>query len=307
MEDLGKVRSSVASLLHSLWCPADRAKELSPTAYLPKAQEILQMLEKTDKIASSAVFHAYCKLIPPRYTTSTRALFDELRASRNIFRMKQAEKSRVGEDSLDSARFKIPAPVIEQEKAPDQVAPPMTGLKGAVARQQLKRKIPEVAGAQKQSINPYAKKPTVAKPTVAASGRYQAKQPPRQEKSSLSAYLKTVESDTYVKQSARDIVSRIKTNVPKNMTCLICNDDLKQPFIAECGHMACLPCWVGWLKRSETCPTCRVATTKESLARAIFQKDPGSKPPTLSQLCAPDDQENAEDSDGELEIYKLRR
>jgi hypothetical protein len=60
--------------------------------------------------------------------------------------------------------------------------------------------------------------------------------------------------------------------------------------------MACLQCWLGWLKRSETCPTCRVAVKKESLARAVFQKD--SKPPTLSQF----DDDNADDSDEELEI-----
>jgi hypothetical protein len=325
-EDIGKIRSSVASLLNSLWCPADRAKELSPTAYLPKAQEILRMLEKTDKIASSTVFHAYCKLIPLRLSTCTRALFDELRASRNISRMKQAEKSRVGEDSLDSARFQLPsnihAPGSEQETASKPVAAPLPGLQGAVA-QQLKRKRPEAAKAQKQGFNPYAKKPAAAAggqpqakqpprqekpslfkiPAAAAGGQPQAKQPPRQEKPSLSSYLKTVESDTYVKKMPRDILSKIKSNVPKNMACQICNDPMTQPFIADCGHLACLKCWVGWLKRSETCPTCRVATIPSTLARAVFQNDLESKPPTHSQLCGPD-QDDADESDEELEICK---
>jgi hypothetical protein len=297
-EDIGKIRSSVASLLNSLWCPADRAKELSPTAYLPKAQEILRMLEKTDKIASATSFRAYCTLIPPRLSTCTRALFDELKASRNISRMKQAEKARVGEDSLDSARFQLPskihAQVPEQETTSKSASTPMTGLQAAVAQ---KRKRPEVAQAQKQSFNPYAKKPTAA---VAAAGKPQVKQPPRQEKPSISAYLKTVESEPYVKKKSGDAVSKMKTNVPKNMSCQICNDPLTQPFIADCGHMACLQCWLGWLKRSETCPTCRVATKKESLARAVFQKDPESKPPTLSQF----DEDNDDESDEELEICK---
>jgi hypothetical protein len=288
----------VASLLHSLWCPGDRAKEVSPTAYLPKAQEILRMLEKTDKIASATTFRAYCTLIPPRLSTCTRALFDELKASRNISRMKQAEKARVGEDSLDSARFQLPskihAQVPEQETTSKSASTPMTGLQAAVAQ---KRKRPEVAQAQKQSFNPYAKKPTAA---VAAAGKPQVKQPPRQEKPSISAYLKTVESEPYVKKKSGDAVSKMKTNVPKNMSCQICNDPLTQPFIADCGHMACLQCWLGWLKRSETCPTCRVATKKESLARAVFQKDPESKPPTLSQF----DEDNDDESDEELEICK---
>jgi hypothetical protein len=69
--------------------------------------------------------------------------------------------------------------------------------------------------------------------------------------------------------------------------------------MAECGHMACLSCWLGWLIRSPTCMTCRVATQKDSLARVVYERKAGGgggANPTLTQLCQEDD------SDDELEI-----
>ena len=304
LEDLGAVRVRVAAILNALWCPVDRASELSAAKYLPKAKEILAVLDKTktNKVASTTVFHAYIKLVPPRYTSATRALFDELRASKNINRMKRVEQSRVGENSVDAARFQVPAKVLASLSGQEKEAPnPVTAdsLQAAKAHQ-LKRKRPEEAAkAPKPAINPYAKKPAV----LATDDQSKAKAPPRQQKPSISSYLKSVESDTYVKRTGNDIASSIKTNVPKNMVCSICSDELKQPFIADCGHMACIKCWTGWLKRSETCPTCRKPATRDSLARAVFQNAFESNPPTLSQLCGPDDglEDNA-DSDGELEI-----
>jgi hypothetical protein len=56
------------------------------------------------------------------------------------------------------------------------------------------------------------------------------------------------------------------------------------------------------MEKSSTCPICRVDTTKESLARLVFEKEPGTGTPSFSQLCpvSRDD----ESSEEELELVK---
>mmetsp|Transcript_20364 Transcript_20364/g.25879 ORF Transcript_20364/g.25879 Transcript_20364/m.25879 type:complete len:119 (-) Transcript_20364:217-573(-) len=112
--------------------------------------------------------------------------------------------------------------------------------------------------------------------------------------------LQQVKSDTYLKHTPRvaKIARRIKANVPEGFLCTVCDSTPNKPFMADCGHSACFECWVQWLNRSGTCPICRVATTKESLSRMVFA---GANVPTLSQMCASDDDESEEEA---LEIVK---
>lgn len=35
----------------------------------------------------------------------------------------------------------------------------------------------------------------------------------------------------------------------------------------SCGHICCARCWLSWLQKSKTCPTCRTTASKESVAR----------------------------------------
>ena len=73
--------------------------------------------------------------------------------------------------------------------------------------------------------------------------------------------------------------------------------------MADCGHTACSRCWLKWLAKSLTCPTCRIPTTKDRLALMVFEKEPGAGVPPLSQLCLPSNgQEEDQSSDNELEI-----
>lgn len=69
--------------------------------------------------------------------------------------------------------------------------------------------------------------------------------------------------------------------------------------MAPCNHIACSSCWDNWLKRSLTCPSCRKPMTKNDLSKTVFHKA-DKKLPSLTQMCASDD-ENASDDD-ELEI-----
>jgi regulator of telomere elongation helicase 1 len=126
-------------------------------------------------------------------------------------------------------------------------------------------------------------------------------------KTSMSSIMKKVETETYVKLSSSDICQSIQSNAPKNLnvTCPICSQNVtNEPYLAECGHMACKSCWRAWLGRSQTCPTCRLPASLQRIARVVFQKRPGSDAPTsLSQLCEPSaPAEDVEDSDEELEI-----
>jgi len=49
-----------------------------------------------------------------------------------------------------------------------------------------------------------------------------------------------------------------------------------------CNHLACLNCWLQWLKRSKTCPQCRTATKVEDLEKVVFVYDAISGTPIQS-------------------------
>jgi len=70
--------------------------------------------------------------------------------------------------------------------------------------------------------------------------------------------------------------------------------------MAECNHFACSSCWDEWLKRSLTCPTCRKATSKATLMKAVFH-EPNKTLPSLTQMCESDEDSFSDDED-ELEI-----
>jgi hypothetical protein len=74
--------------------------------------------------------------------------------------------------------------------------------------------------------------------------------------------------------------------------------------MADCGHSACLQCWLKWLGKAGTCPVCRASTSKGKLSRMVFEKKPGAGVPTMSQICASsdEDQGDGESSDEELEL-----
>ena len=226
-------------------------------------------------IRSNQELQAYLNLIPERYHVMTQTWLNEMIASKNIQRMKEKDRKNVGDASVDSNRFRNHNVNITNQQ--------MTHKVTAAASITLHRKIEEpfVPKRQKGPSNPYAKRP-----------------PSQPMTKSVKTILESTEIDVYVKPNTSNAVKNIKTNAPKNLTCAICSETCREPFIAECGHMACLSCWLGWLNRSPTCMTCRVATQKESLARVVYERKAGggNAIPTLTQLCQEDD------SDDELEI-----
>jgi hypothetical protein len=166
----------------------------------------------------------------------------------------------------------------------------------------LKRKQPEsqaVSSIQNCLMprNPYSRK---KQPFVTKTAAMKPKLPPaKPAANSLATYLKTIESETFVKRSAKDIVKDIKATAPKDIVCSVCSIASKEPFVADCGHMACLSCWKSWFQRSQTCMTCRAATTVKSLARVVYEPGSGD-PQRVSQKLA--DTEEGVSEDEELEI-----
>ena len=71
--------------------------------------------------------------------------------------------------------------------------------------------------------------------------------------------------------------------------------------MADCGHSACADCWKNWLNRSNTCPGCRQHTEMKSLAKMVFEKRAGAGAPSLTQICASED-EGDNSSNEELDL-----
>ncbi|KAL3921915.1 MAG: hypothetical protein SGILL_002492 [Bacillariaceae sp.] len=88
---------------------------------------------------------------------------------------------------------------------------------------------------------------------------------------SLKKLVKQSSSEIYTGTPNNKTASGFKSNAPTDLTCSICDRLMPQPYIAECGHMACKPCWVAWLRKTGNCAHCRKPTSVESLALAVFK------------------------------------
>ncbi|CAB9520949.1 Regulator of telomere elongation helicase 1 [Seminavis robusta] len=105
---------------------------------------------------------------------------------------------------------------------------------------------------------------------------------------SVSHMLRQAEASPFVKKTTGDLVKSLKSNVPSNVHCVVCIQTAQTPMLSDCGHMACKDCWLQWLQRSETCPTCKESVKPRSLSRVVFQDgkaEDNRAVPTLSQLC----------------------
>jgi hypothetical protein len=263
-------------LLHKLWSRKS-SPPLPIEIYLREANTILKDLDNHQE------FQAYLNLIPDTYHAMSQVWRNEFIATKNIQRLKEKDRKNVGDASVDSNRFRNHNSNFTSSTAPTSHQPNVSAPTSTTTASYRKVDEPFVTRRPKGPTNPYAK-PMAAAPSCIAP--------------SVQKIVESTESDVYVKPNKSNAMNHIKTNAPKTLTCAICSETCREPFMAECGHMACLSCWLGWLIRSPTCMTCRVATQKDSLARVVYERKAGggTNPPTLTQLCQEDD------SDDELEI-----
>ena len=148
-------------------------------------------------------------------------------------------------------------------------------------------------------VNPYKRPKTKPVQAVASATTKTPSKPIQMTKTSLASLMKSVEADPYIRQQKASPVTSIESNAPSGLTCPLCSTQMSKPHIAGCGHMACLSCWKGWLKRSEVCATCRAPTKLDSIAVAVFQSGKAIKAAAKKSTDAADGEA---DSDGELEI-----
>ena len=144
----------------------------------------------------------------------------------------------------------------------------------------------------------------------------------------LEMVLQQATTEIYRKATPKvvRINKMLKSNAPTGTACNICNKTSNSVsltihvlflrfekmvlltlhifkfLMAECNHFSCLDCWASWLKRSQTCPTCRNATSKDSLSRVVFEAEVGAGAPSLTQIIREHEEGEVAISDGELEI-----
>lgn len=284
--DFCRLQASMTSLLHLLWC-SEKPHNVTPGQFLPKAREVVCIA------MSQACLEGFLRLVPRRFELATKSLHREICAFERMQRMKEAERKNVGEIALHGQRFRpFSGSGATMSDGPfGKLSASMTDEPSNAAEvRQLKRKQPDTT--KHMHVNPYLSKTRpacnvaniTAKKLTVRNGATASTQPStKAQKGYLSTYLQAVESsEPYVHRSAEDRARAVQSSSKAKVICPVCNEISSDPFIAECGHMACRGCWLDWLKRSATCATCRQEVTKEMLARAVFQKS--AKVPTLSQI-----------------------
>lgn len=57
----------------------------------------------------------------------------------------------------------------------------------------------------------------------------------------------------------------------KLKSCLICREQSKLPYAAQCGHICCFQCWQHWFKVKSSCPVCRIDSSLETIIKITIQ------------------------------------
>jgi hypothetical protein len=265
--DVSLVRSLTSEVLHSLWCRENMAP-LSENEYLRLVKGLFAKLQLSEK-AFAFLVSSFMNIIPFQYRNATQAFSNNMMAATEIKLLREADKCST----------------IVQDK-PKEPQSSSTALADIPMNSAPKRKL-EPTFLSRNVANPYAQKKLAPSTSIGSKVNHSSK--------TLNVYLRRIESDPFVKRSSSEIVKRIPSNAPDNVSCPICSNAHVDLFIADCNHAACLSCWQGWLKRSETCMTCKAEVRKDTLARIVYET---ARSLSLSQLGSKNDNYD----DDELEI-----
>jgi hypothetical protein len=186
--------------------------------------------------------------MPSRHKSATYALVEELKSSHNVQALKQAEKSNVGEDSVDISLFSKPQVTLKkqaaQEEETKEEVETRKSMEAALMRaEEVNRAKRERLQAQHASLvvkpevshmNPYAarSKPAPASvkhgpPTQDAIlsakrvRRSPAKSPSKSDP--VMKVLREAERSTFVDGRSGVRQRKIKSNLPHGFTCKICD------------------------------------------------------------------------------------
>jgi hypothetical protein len=308
--DLSRVSTAIVASLHLLWFQSDAAGSL----YVQHAQVVVSAISKSDRAVGQTMMKGFMRLLPKARHEITRRIFDEIDSARRIQERRQKERSNVGESAIDMNRF-LPSAAVNSKRVLGRIGGDDPNRSSSQKEMQSKPAPAAYAAQQSVSVpsslaskvptskvqtrlNPYKKARTQAAPTNPASIKTVLSGSNSTSKAkSLSSLLKTVEAaNPYVRQKKPSASTGIKSNAPNGLACPVCSTDMPKPYLANCGHMACMRCWRDWLQRSETCPTCRAPTRLDSIAIAVFRSDSGA------MARKPSVPVETNDSDGELEL-----
>lgn len=119
---------------------------------------------------------------------------------------------------------------------------------------------------------------------------------------SIERILLNASKDVFVSKESNvvRINKKLDSKLSETNNCTLCGNDVKSMFMAECNHCFCRDCWISWFQRSQTCPKCRKPTNFDSMSRVIFEDKTKPGAPSLTQLCASDN----ESADDELEVVE---
>lgn len=88
-------------------------------------------------------------------------------------------------------------------------------------------------------------------------------------------------------------------------TCVICIDDVNDPFELQCKHVFCTLCILGWLARKRACPLCNTIPSREIISEEYTAPadaryyDATGRPEDFTSEAELVDAAHAEDSDDE--------
>jgi len=301
--EFSRVLTSAVAALCPLWFGTKHEE----AAFVQDAQVIISAICKTDRASSQSMLRSFLILLPKDWHEITRRLFEDIEHATRIEQRKLQQRSRAGESSIDMNRF-LPATTVNKRAYSRAVESKFADSKNDEPESKPTPSLAPTSqpafptnslGARRVPVNPYKRPKTKTVHAVASAATKTPTKPIQMKATSLSSLMKSVEADPYVIQKKASPVTNIESNAPSSLMCPLCSTRMSKPHIAGCGHMACLSCWKGWLKRSQTCATCRAPTELDSIAVAVYESGKPMKPTATNTKYASN--EEAE-SDGELEL-----
>lgn len=264
-KQVSEAKRSMATLLYSLWY-RDLDIPLPDDAYFRDASPIVTKLVALPPKLGLQALLAYLKLIPQRFHTITQAHYDQL-AARNISTlMKQNDRATSKDSEVDNI-VSMPKRKLANEKGANVDTFSRGAKKPALSNPYTKKAPPKQVSSVAQ--NPYNRKP-LQQQSVTNSTDKKLRSTPMGDRTSATAFIESIRQQSAYKTSEKKQSPSFPT---PSLPCPVCNTDTcDEPFVADCGHVACWKCWQSWLPRSETCVTCRQPTQLSSLARAVVDE-----------------------------------
>ncbi|KAL7540470.1 hypothetical protein ACHAXR_010584 [Thalassiosira sp. AJA248-18] len=325
-QELSNIKDFIKSMIFSQSSSHD-PMAITDRALLEESQKILTLLVKHE-----VNLQLFFDLLPERHLRRVRALAMEMKRTQDVAKARERSSNFKGEKCVNPALFRRakqnhlsvranqssgnPEDVESQKNMAQSLSQAMS-----VNNQKKNRVInfQKKAESKPKPFNPYRRSalkdstkrnlPSMANGIATskrvcngASSQSQGNtNNPLESMDIVDRCLHQANSD-FVRPKTRleQINSKIKAHVPKGLVCIICSEAPKEPLMAECHHSACISCWRSWLQRQNTCPVCRAPTQMKDLAKLVFAKDTGGGAPSLTQICASEDEEESDNE--ELEI-----